>query len=324
MTQPGSQTSALPVFAAIDGHVDLIYEMTRRHSNVPLRSIIDGAVTLAGMREGNVRAIAAALYCADSFNGQGSAAPYLRSLIDYAAAYFTGLDRIKSPGDLQRCLEHEAFPGYLLLIENSDALLDLDLDELKNAGMRIAGLTHAGSNRLGDGNGVQCPQGLTAAGKRLVKELGARGFAIDVAHLADPGLADLLRLFDGPIVSSHTGFRFFCDTPRNLTRQQLGALFARDGIVGITVNPEMLSSKGRAGIEDVFRHIDWVAQKHGPDHVAIGSDFCGFDCPNADLWDISRLPLIAEVLRKRGYPDDAVERIMGGNWRRFYQALLAG
>jgi membrane dipeptidase len=310
--------------STIDGHVDLIYEMMGRYPNVPLPNLTDCAVTLSGMREANVRLIVAALYCADSHNGPGSAAPHLQSLMDYARTYFTEMVRVDSCGDLQRCLADGSPPGYLLLLENSDALVDLDLRGVKDAGIRIAGLTHAGSNRLGDGNGVIRPRGLSAAGKRLVKDLEAQGFAIDVAHLADPGFADLVRIFDGPIVSSHTGFRFFYDTPRNLTREQMDVLFARGGIVGITVNPEMLSATGTAGIDEVFRHVDWVAQKVGPDHVAIGSDFCGFDHPNTDIGAISRLPLIAEMLRERGYPADAVDSIMGGNWHRFYRSLLAG
>lgn len=311
-----------PTRAVIDGHVDLVYEMMRRHPNVPLPGLTDCAVTLPAMTEAEVRLIVAALYCADSHNGPGTAVPHLRSLMDYARTHFTEMAHVVSRGDLDRCMAVGASPGYLLLLENSDALVDLDLDDVKSAGIRITGLTHAGSNRLGDGNGVACPSGLSVAGKRLVKALEAQGFAVDVAHLADPGFADLVRFFDGPVVSSHTGFRFFCDIPRNLTREQMDVLFSRGGIVGVTVNPEMLSATGKAGIDDVYRHIDWVAQKVGPDHVAIGSDFCGFDHPNADIGDISRLPLIADRLRERGYPAEAVDSIMGGNWLRFYRSLL--
>ncbi len=311
-----------PLPGCIDGHVDLVYEMMRHHAGVPFPRLATAPVTLEKLKSADIRIIASACYCPDQFNGAGTALPHALSLISYSMQQFSGLVHINSAQDLEACFLDSSRPGYILTLENSDSLLEFDLDEVKEKGIRIVGLTHAGKNRLGDGNSVNNPEGLTASGRQLVRKLHSKGFALDVAHLSAPGFRQLTGIFNGRLLSSHTGFRFFYDIPRNLSRDQLSCIIERGGIVGVTLNPEMLSGDGRAGIEEVFRHIDWVAQNHGPDHVAIGSDFCGFDQPNRDLPDISTLPLIQALLEKRGYPAESIRRIMGLNWYRLYSDLF--
>ncbi len=84
----------------------------------------------------------------------------------------------------------------------------------------------------------------------------------------------------------------------------------------------MLTGSNTAYIEDVFRHIDWVVQKYGPEMVALGSDFCGFVGLNKGLQDISKLGKLEGIMRRSGYPEDSIRRIMGENWYHFYRALL--
>lgn len=306
----------------IDGHVDILYEMMRRRMGIPFARLFDGPVTPDKLAAGNIRIIVAAFYCPDLHNGPEKSAAFLNSLFEYADRTFGHLKRIDTKENLASCLEDNEGPGVIRLIENADALLDLDLEEVKRRGVKTVGLTHAGQNRIGDGNGVETPQGLTREGKRLVRELARLGFVVDAAHLSDPSFEDLVDIYDGPIVSSHTGFRFFCNRTRNLRKEQLDLLFERKGVVGIGFDPAMLSDSGKAGIEDVFRHIDWAVQRYGPDFTGIGSDLCGFDETNAGLEDASRFPDLARLLLDRGYPQDAVSTIMGGAWRRFYSSVL--
>ena len=89
----------------------------------------------------------------------------------------------------------------------------------------------------------------------------------------------------------------------------------------ITKAPTQLIAKV-AGVEEIYKHIDWVSQKYGPGYVALGSDFCGFDMANEDVADISQYSVLTRVLREHGYPSDAIADIMGGNWYRFYSSLL--
>ncbi|HYA41704.1 MAG TPA: membrane dipeptidase [Syntrophobacteraceae bacterium] len=304
----------------IDGHVDAVHEMFESHSNVPFEELSDLPVTLEKMKSANVLAAVFALYCPDIHNGAESSG-FLSRLVDYAEKYLTGLLHIKSARDLNDCIRQKR-PGMIWLIENADGLLEFDRAKLARAGIRVAGLTHQGKNRIGDGNNVPFPEGLTGEGKALVKELAGEGFAFDTAHLAEPGFRDLARICEGPLISSHTGVRALADIPRNLTRNQVAAILERKGVIGIAADPAMLTLSGKASIQDIFRHIDWIAQSFDVDGIAIGTDFCGFFTPNAGFEEIARMPDLARIMREHGYPQAGIKKIMGENWRGFYESLL--
>jgi membrane dipeptidase len=170
---------------------------------------------------------------------------------------------------------------------------------------------------------VPDPAGLTPTGRELVRELDHLGFAIDTAHLPDPGFWDIVDLFSGPLLSSHTGLRAFFDTPRNLSEEQVRVILSRNGVVGIAACPGILSEYERANISLLFRHIDWFVQKFGPEGVGIGSDLGGYSTTCVGFEDHTRFPRLAELFEEAGYPDTAVAGIMGGNWFRFYSRLLA-
>lgn len=307
----------------IDGHVDLVYAMQRSATAAPFTDLAAGPITPQTLARGGVRLLVGALYCADAHNGAGSAAAHLRQLMAFADRQLTGLVPVRTATELEACCRGETAPGILHLLENGDALADGRLDVYEAWGLRVVGLTHAGANRLADGNAVARPGGLRPAGRQLVAELTQRGWAIDVAHLAEPGFRELLDLFTGPLLCSHTGLRRFCDRPRNLDDGQIAALLDRDGVVGLAFAPEMLVPAGRADLEEVFRQLDWLVQRYGDASVALGSDLGGFEGECAGLEDHSRLGRLARRLARAGYPEAAVARIMGGNWRRFYSRLLA-
>ncbi|MDR3554260.1 MAG: membrane dipeptidase [Syntrophobacteraceae bacterium] len=304
----------------IDGHVDVLYEMLESHRDVSMDDLPDMAVTVDKIRRVELSAAVCALYCPDEYDGNGSK-EFLSHLLAYAERYLTDLFHIKSAKDLNDCIRLKR-PGMILLVENADCLLEFDRAKLSQAGIRVAGLTHMGRNRLGDGNAVPFPEGLSQQGKALVKELAREGFAFDAAHLAVPGFRDLVRLFEGPLLSSHTGVRALADIPRNLTRDQVAAIIERRGVIGIAADPKMLTLSGEACLEDIFHHIDWIAQSFGAGAIGIGTDFCGFEGVNAGFEDITRLSDLEQMMRDHGYPEQSIRAIMGENWRVFYESLL--
>lgn len=304
----------------MDGHVDVLYEMVKSHRDVAFDDLPDLAVTPDKMRSANVMAAVFALYCPDKYNGDGSR-DFLAQLLAYAKRHLTGVFHIKSAEDLEECIRVNR-PGMIFLVENSDGIIEFDLAQLAQAGIRVAGLTHQGRNRIGDGNGVPFPEGLSERGKGLVKKLSREGFAFDAAHLAAPGFRDLVRLHDGPLISSHTGVRAVADTARNLAKDQVAEITKRKGVVGIAADPKMLTLSGKASIDDIFCHIDWIAQMFDADAIGIGTDFCGFDTTNAGFEDITKLTDLETIMRAHGYPEESIRKILGENWRRFYGALL--
>ena len=309
------------VFPVIDGHVDLIYDMMRRAPGRPFSQLGEGHVTTSGLHRGSLRAIVSALFCPDSKNGPHAAA-YLDSLFDYAARYVDGVPVIRTAGMLKDLWGGELSTGAVYLLENADAMVEVRAESLKRRGVAAVGLTHAGRNRLGDGNGVPAPEGLSSLGKRVLADITDAGLALDTAHLSLPCFFDVLEGVPGPIFSSHTGFRRFCDLPRNLSDEQVGLLKGRGAVIGVTVNPEMLRSDKTGSMEDVFEQVDWLVQAHGIEHAAIGSDFCGFDLVCTGLEDVGKLPALAERMLRAGYPEDAVGKVMGGNWERFYGEVV--
>jgi len=71
----------------------------------------------------------------------------------------------------------------------------------------------------------------------------------------------------------------------------------------------------KATLTDVCDHIDYMANRIGPRHVGIGSDFYGGPVPEG-LEDVSRFPHLIAELMGRGWSDDALAGLAGGNMLR--------
>ena len=189
-------------------------------------------------------------------------------------------------------------------------------------GVRAAGLTWNVRNELADGVGEPRGAGLTAFGRRVVEEMNALGMVVDVSHLATQGFWEVLELSRHPVVASHSNAYALCPHRRNLTDEQIRALAQKGGVVGINFFPGFLREDGRASLEDVVRHIDHVVSLVGPDHVGLGSDFDGISATPQGLEDVSCLPALTEALVRRGYPDDAILKILGENFARVFRQVL--
>lgn len=309
-------------FPVIDSHVDLLYDLMRKHADQSLENLPEAWISIPKLNSGGVRIIVSAYYCADVFNGLGKSANQLRNLFEYSGKHLCGLTVIRNTEDLEACYRGQETIGAVQHLENADALVEFPPEELWRLGFRMVGLTHAGKNSLGDGNAVNNPGGLTQTGRDLVKKLDRLGFAIDTAHLSEPAFRQVSELFSGPMISTHTGLRSFCGTARNLSDEQVETILSRKGVIGIAVAPEILSPDGQTGINGVFRQIDCLVQRHGAAGVGIGSDFGGYEKVCNGLEDHSRLPALAQIMQRYGYPEEAIAGIMGGNWYRFFTRMF--
>jgi membrane dipeptidase len=130
-----------------------------------------------------------------------------------------------------------------------------------------------------------------------------------------------MRLIEGRVITSHTGVRTRCDIQRNIDLDQAKEIAGRDGIIGISLNPEMLSPEGEATLDEVFVHLDILVQKFGPDCIGIGSDFCGFDVATEGLEHIGKIHQLKDLMLEHGYGEGAAQKIMGLNWLRIFEAL---
>ena len=135
--------------------------------------------------------------------------------------------------------------------------------------------------------------GLTDRGRDLVRSCNELGIVLDLSHLNEQGFWDVAALTDAPLVVTHTAAHALCPSTRNLTDEQLDAVGESDGVVGVAFHVGNLRADGHQDpdtpLSEIVRHLEYIANRIGIDHVAFGSDFDGAIMPR-DLGDVAGLP----------------------------------
>jgi membrane dipeptidase len=191
--------------------------------------------------------------------------------------------------------------------------------------MRSLGLVWSRPNAFATGVPFAFPgspdqgPGLTAAGRALVRACAELHVLVDLSHLNARGFWEVAELSAAPLVASHSGAHALCPAPRNLTDDQLRAIGASGGLVGINFHVGFLRADGAddqdTPLATIAEHAAHVAEVAGVGAVALGSDFDGATMPRA-LGDVRGLPAVLEALRAAGFDPSEVDRIAWGNWRR--------
>ena len=234
----------------------------------------------------------------------------------------------RSPAELEAIVAAGRIAA-VLGVEGGHALegkLD-NIDRLHARGVRVLTVTWNNSNELADGclDSHQPHGGISALGRDAVRRLNSLGMLVDVSHASERAFHAIIEASTAPVIASHSGLAAFNPFPRNLADDQLRALACNGGMVGIVFLPYFLRPGGDgATAADVVAAIDHVCQLVGPDHVGLGSDFDGFEGALAGLEDCTRLAAVAAGLKARGYPDDGIDRVLGGNFLRVWRAATAG
>jgi membrane dipeptidase len=227
------------------------------------------------------------------------------------------------------------------------------LEIFHQAGIRIMHLTYNRRNRAGDGCAEPGNAGISDFGIDVVREMNRLGIIVDLAHAGWQTCKDAARVSNQPVVVSHSSCHALCEHVRGKPDDVIQAVVDTGGYIGICAVPPFL---GRAGdITSLLDHIDYVVQKWGSSHVAIGTDTLYFlplpeqveqmtkplkskrsfwshwpendplFAPGAE--DDSRVekggtlswtnwPLFTAGLVQRGYGDDDIRAIIGGNVMR--------
>jgi membrane dipeptidase len=219
--------------------------------------------------------------------------------------------------------------GFLLLMEGADPIRDpSELRQWYDAGLRLIGPTWRGSRYCG---GTGHPGGFTDLGVALLDEMARLGMVLDFSHMADDAVWQALERYPGPIIASHTNSRVHTPTDRHFTDEQIQAIAARDGVIGVVLHngflvPGWERGQEPVGLDAVVRHIDHVCQLVGDArHSGIGSDFdggAGVESTPEPFDTVADLASIADALRERGYSEDDIAGIMGGNFVRAFAAAL--
>lgn len=229
---------------------------------------------------------------------------------------------VRNQRELSRLLEARRrgsqLVGALLGIEGAHALEgDLtNLDRLYDVGLRMVGLTHFFDNEFaGSAHGLE-RGGLTDLGRALVPLLERRGVLVDLAHASPRTIEEVLSIVSHPTVVSHTGVRATCDNNRNLSDEQITAIAAGGGVIGIGFWPTAVC--GTAS-QDVARAIGHVVDLVGDEYVALGSDYDGGTTVG---FDASQLAVLTDALQGAGLAEASIRRILGENVLRVVRAVL--
>ncbi|HVY39090.1 MAG TPA: membrane dipeptidase [Polyangia bacterium] len=203
------------------------------------------------------------------------------------------------------------------------------IDDDPEAG--VARLAEAGVMFLGplwerdSGAGASCRTpaardgGLTDRGRVLVRACDRAGIRLDVAHASRKTFWDILETAERAPFSSHSGAAGVHPHARNLDDDQVRALAARGGVVGVIFVAAYLGG-AFCSLEAVANHIEHVAHVGGEACVALGSDFDGFMPLPRGLRDAADLPRLTELLWRRGWRRPALDRLLGENALRYFAA----
>lgn len=262
---------------------------------------------------------------------------------------------IRTAGDIVRAKEQKRL-GIIFHFQGTQAIEnDLRLvDAYKALGVSMIMLAYNQKNRVGDGCEERTDAGLSNFGIELVQRLNEVGIVVDCSHTGLRTTLDAIEISSAPVVFSHSNPRAVHASKRNITDEQIKAVAATGGIVGMNGFPHCVSTADKPPIDDFLRHIEYVVNLVGVDHVGLGLDYfthqvgVASDADAKAYYDDSvrvgrwrpetyppppyhypetietpkKIRNLTKALLDRGYSASDVGKIMGGNWLRVFRAVL--
>ncbi len=344
---PGDPAQAPAPAILIDLHND-VTSQTVKGLDIGVRRA-QGHTDLPRLREGNLGAVFFSAYVSRQFEERGQSAHRVLEMIDtirhdIVERYPDDFLLAVSADDIERA-HREGKIAALIGIEGGHAIeKSLRLLRAYHAlGVRYMTLTHSFTNGLGDSSGdasksgVRHHGGLSDLGREVVREMNRLGMMVDVSHVSDETFWDVIEVSSAPVMASHSSCRAIADIPRNMTDAMIQAMAKKGGVIHINFGCEFVSPKSAAfnptldyerskvtppaSVDDVVAHIDHVVKIAGVEAVGLGSDFDGIECVPTGLEDVSKFPNLIEALRTRGYSNEDIGKIAGGNTLRLMRAV---
>lgn len=294
-----------------DTHCDTLYTMAMHpeHKNTD--------VTPERLKKGGVSLQTMAMFVGGSGKTEDIARAYekMKAKIPVLENEWQ-LRRVRSPEEAR-----EGETAFMLSIEGCDLLGEKQglsvIGEWQEMGVRMAALTWNYENAIGVPACVDQNAGLKKEGKEIVRLLLQAGIAIDVSHLSRRGVYDLLDMGVKPL-ASHSCCSTLCDHPRNLTDEQLKAIFQAGGYVGINFYPAFLKGE-KADLSDVTRHALHMLEMGGEGKIGFGSDFDGIETKPKGLENPGDFPALLDDLRRGGISEECVKNMAGENLLAYYR-----
>ena len=231
------------------------------------------------------------------------------------------------------------------------------LPVLKKVGVTMMQLTYQMRNKAGNGCGERADEGLSSWGLELVDRLNDIGMIVDLGHSGKQTTLDAIERSKDPVVISHACLKGLADNVRNHTDEEVKALADKGGVIGLAGKSKYLRDnwlKERVTVEDYVDHIEYVRDLVGIDHVGIGTDIgderkyhlerikdlysrtAGI-YPEGTKFDENfvaklhpkglsspgDLRNITIAMAKRGFKDEEIKKVIGGNFQRIFNEVIS-
>ena len=198
-------------------------------------------------------------------------------------------------------------------------------------------------------------KGLTDFGKKVVNRLNEAGVMVDLSHVGEQTFYDALATTTKPVILTHSSVWSLCPVFRNVKDEQIKAVAKNGGVICINFYPAFISKKfveakkywegpgkdslskvkdpqavqaiiqaelqkSMPGVSAVADHIDYIVKMVGDDYVGIGADYDGIGYVPQGLEDVTKYPNLTAELKRRGYSNTSIRKILGGNVLRVLKA----
>jgi membrane dipeptidase len=323
----------------VDAHSDLLLELDHAEQQLgetnPLASR-----WLPPLRRGGVGLQVCAIYVEPELSPADALREVLRQVRCFHASVEANRDSVfavRTVADLDAVGGRRI--GLLLALEGA-ASLGTDawlIDIAARLGLRMASLTWNDRNAFAGGCGHD--EGLTGLGRQLVDRMVELGVVVDLAHASPRTVDDVLdRVGDAAVLVSHAACRALHDHPRNLCDRQLHALAEHGGVLGLMPHP-LAVDPANPTLDRFLDHVDHAVATMGVAHIGLGGDFLrqiarargekGEAAPGVPvdaaldgLEGPQDYPALVNALRERGYADQELAALLGGNLLRVLRGQL--
>ena len=218
---------------------------------------------------------------------------------------------IKSRADLEESGKQQV----VMTVEGMCGIRDQAEEKIQwlyDQGVRIASLCWNDENALATGVKGTVTCGLTEEGRKAVRKMDELGMILDVSHTNEKTFWDMVEVVRGPLIATHSNTRALCEVHRNLTDQQIMAIAAKGGVIGLNAARNFIDSNPE--------HQDAL-------HLAVGFDFMDFFEDHAtsmgtDLTSALQAQNLIQGLRAQGFSEDECQAVGYDNALRVLRQTL--
>lgn len=307
------------LFPCADAHCDFLYGLINRNYNI-VHPTMNQTIRLNSLKEGNVKLQFFACWIDVLLKSNP-----LSQCLGMIDAYYNMLETVPELVPFSKDFDINGDKiATVLTIEGGEAIEHslANLRMLYKLGVRAMSLTWNEVNSLAYPATKKSKRGLSDFGREVVEEMCNLGIAIDLAHLNDAGIDDILGLSTRPVFASHSNARSLYNHPRCLQDAHIKAIADGGGVIGVNFYYKQLTSDRECSINDVVRHIEHIINVGGIKCCAIGTDYDGMNrCP-IGLEDSSKFPNLAKALKSIGLSDDDIQMVLYSNLANYISQFI--